>query len=45
MANDFRVDDVNLKDPISDIKDTLKDPLKEQPTQKPPGFLSSLRNP
>jgi hypothetical protein len=45
MANDFRVDDVNLKDPISDIKDPLKDPLKEQPTQKPPGFLSSLRNP
>jgi hypothetical protein len=44
MANNFRVDDFNLKDPIQDIQDPLQDPLQQQ-LQKPPGFFQTLRNP
>ena len=44
MANGFKLDDVNLKDPVVDIRDPLRDPLQSN-IQKPPGFFSSLRNP
>ena len=44
MANGFKLDDVNLKDPVVDIRDPLVDPLQNN-LQKPPGFFSSLRNP
>jgi hypothetical protein len=44
MANDFRLDEFNLKYPIQDIQDPLQDPLQQQ-LQKPPGFFQSLRNP
>ena len=44
MANNFRVDDFNLKDPIQDIQDPIQDPLQQQ-LQKPPGFFQTLRNP
>ena len=41
MANGFKLDDVNLKDPVVDIRDPLRDPLQFN-IQKPPGFFSSL---
>ena len=44
MANGFKLDDVNLKDPVVDIRDPLRDPLQSN-IKKPPGFFSSLRNP
>jgi hypothetical protein len=44
MANGFKLDDVNLKDPVVGIRDPLVDPLQNN-LQKPPGFFSSLRNP
>ena len=44
MANGFKLDDVNLKDPVVGIRDPLVDPLQSN-IQKPPGFFSSLRNP
>jgi len=44
MANDFRFNDPNLKDPIKDVQDPLRDPLQNE-MQKPPGFFQTLRNP
>ena len=44
MANDFRFNDPNLKDPIKDVQDPLRDPLQNK-MQKPPGFFQTLRNP
>ena len=43
MANGFKLDDVNLKDPVVGIRDPLVD--YNLIWQKPPGFFSSLRNP
>ena len=44
MANDFRFNEPNLKDPIKDVQDPLRDPLQNE-IQKPPGFFQTLRNP
>ena len=44
MANDFRVNEFELKDPIRDLNDPLKNPIQDN-IQKPPGFFGSLRNP
>jgi len=44
MANDIRVNEFNLNDPIRDLKDPLVNPIQDN-IQKPPGFFGSLRNP
>jgi hypothetical protein len=44
MANDIRVNEFNLNDPIRDLKDPLQNPIQDN-IQKPPGFFGSLRNP
>ena len=41
MANDIRMQDPRLRDPINNISDGLKDPTKDST----PGFFQSLRNP
>ena len=41
MANDIRMQDPRLRDPINNISDGLKDPTQD----KTPGFFQSLRNP
>ena len=41
MANDFNLEEFKLKDPVSNINDGLKEPVKDST----PGFFSSLRNP
>tara|TARA_R100000687_G_C6305672_1_gene98048 strand:- start:118 stop:288 length:171 start_codon:yes stop_codon:yes gene_type:complete len=41
MANDIRMQDPRLRDPIRQIPDGLKDPVED----KTPGFFQSLRNP
>ena len=41
MANDFRMSDPRLKDPIQGISDGFKEPVQD----KTPGFFQSLRNP
>ena len=42
MANDIRMQDPRLRDPINNISDGLKDPAQQQ---KVPGFFQSLRSP
>nr|BAR18304.1 hypothetical protein [uncultured Mediterranean phage uvMED] len=41
MANDFNINEFKLKDPVSNINDGLKEPVRDGT----PGFFSSLRNP
>ena len=41
MANDIRMQDPRLRDPINNISDGLKDPTQDNT----PGFFQSLRNP
>ena len=41
MANDFNINEFKLKDPVSNINDGLKEPVKDGT----PGFFSSIRNP
>ena len=41
MANDIRMQDPRLRDPINNISDGLKDPTQDST----PGFFQSLRNP
>jgi len=41
VANDFNLEEFKLKDPVSNIDDGLKEPVKDST----PGFFSSLRNP
>jgi hypothetical protein len=41
MANDIRVNEFNLNDPIRDLKDPLQNPIQDN-IQKPPGFLVVL---
>ena len=41
MANDIRMQDPRLRDPINNISDGLKDPTLDST----PGFFQSLRNP
>jgi len=41
MANDFNLNEFKLKDPVRNIQDGLKDPIKD----RTPGFFQSLRNP
>jgi len=45
MANPLVTADVDINDPLVDLKDGLIDPSKKPPQQEPPGFFSSLRNP
>ena len=45
MANPLVTVDVDINDPLVDLKDGLIDPSKKPPQQEPPGFFSSLRNP
>jgi len=41
VANDFNINEFKLKDPVSNINDGLKEPVRDGT----PGFFSSLRNP
>ena len=41
MANDFNLNEFKLKDPVSNIQDGLKEPVKDST----PGFFQSLKNP
>ena len=40
MANDVRLNEFRLKDPVSSLPDGLRDPV-----ESPPGFFRSLKNP
>ena len=45
MVNPLRATELELADPITDLKDGLIDPSRKPVQQEPPGFFSSLRNP
>ena len=45
MANDINVNEFKLKDPIQNIQDGLRSPLRQPVQDSTPGFFRSLRNP
>jgi len=45
MAHDLNVNEFKLKDPIQNIPDGLRSPLRQPVQDSTPGFFRSLRNP